>query len=421
MAIFHLDAAVGSKAGGQSAAAKFDYVCREGKYGQAEARLIRREGEGELVHAESGNMPAWAKENPARYWQAADQHERANGRLFQQVEIALPRELSQPQQIALAVEFAKALAQTPEGSLPYTVAIHRGKGTNPHAHIVLSERAFDGHDRTAETWFKRVATSPRQKGETDEQYQERQARIDFSKGGARKSLAFQSPDWIDQVRQQWAERANLALTKQGREERIDHRSHSDRGLQELPTIHVGPRVRGVGKDDRVARNEEVRQCNAELIEIRAGISEAKKEMAQILRGMLTEIRTQLARVSGLKQLFKRQQREKQEAEAKAEKQLQEAIAVFRAHGNGTLIDNGRYRDKPMCATMDAKQAAGDVRLAPEQRAKLIQSGEVLRDHFAAIQRKELRVKHPNMPEAEIKIRALGMTPQHKPTRGRGGR
>ncbi len=400
MAIYHLSAAVGSKASGQSAAAKFDYVCREGKF---------TKGVAELAHAESGNMPAWAKENPVLYWQAADQHERANGRLFQQVEIALPRELREPQRIVLAVEFAKALAETPDGSLPYTVAVHRGKGTNPHAHIVLSERALDGHDRTAETWFKRVASAPRQKGESDEQYQERQSKIDFSKGGARKSIAFQSPDWIGEVRQQWAERANHALDQAKVQERIDHRSHSDRGLQELPTVHVGPRVRAVGKDDRAATNEEIRAANVELAKARTELDLFRKQLAAILREFLAEIREQFKRVRGLQRQLT-EQREKSAAEAQ---KLQAAVDWFVKHGYKNPLESSFYKDKPVRAKRDGEQMAGRVGLSEADRAKWIESGRVIADHLAEPQYQDLKTKHPHQTDAWLRNAAMGITVHYK--------
>ena len=70
MAIFHLDVKTGTRGGGQSASAKFDYLGREGRYS--------KEAE-ELEYKESGNMPAWAEDDPGKYWQAADEHERVNG------------------------------------------------------------------------------------------------------------------------------------------------------------------------------------------------------------------------------------------------------------------------------------------------------------------------------------------------------
>src|ERR1700683_2711312 len=103
MAIYHLEAKVGSRRSGQSAAATFAYLCRQGRYSRDTS---------ELLHRESQSLPAWAVNAPALYWKAADQHERANGRLYQQVEIGLPRELPREQQIELARNFALELAAT---------------------------------------------------------------------------------------------------------------------------------------------------------------------------------------------------------------------------------------------------------------------------------------------------------------------
>ncbi|HEX4651854.1 MAG TPA: MobA/MobL family protein [Granulicella sp.] len=268
MAIFHLAARVGSRGGGQSAAAAFAYLCQMG--GDREERHDRQE----LVLAESCGLPGWAVKDPAAYWKAADRYERANGRLYQQVKIGLPRELSGEQQVALARGFAAELAETGEGSLPYTLVVHRGGGRNPHAHVLLSERVADGVERSPESWFRRAAVAGRQAPET---------------GGARKTAAFQPRAWVGEVRARWAELANAALEKAGCEARIDHRSHRARGLVEIPTVHEGPRgmqarERGL-EDDRVARNAEIRAANLQLGEIQAH-SETAQRLVEVLQRQL---------------------------------------------------------------------------------------------------------------------------------------
>ena len=92
--------------------------------------------------------------------------------------------------------------------LPYTLAIHRG-GENPHCHLVISERANDGLERMAETWFKRY------NGKHPE------------RGGARK-IATSSKEWLQSTREAWADYANCAVARAGSVERIDQRSLSDR-------------------------------------------------------------------------------------------------------------------------------------------------------------------------------------------------
>ena len=146
MAVYHLKASYGSRSGGQSALAKSDYIEREGRYA--------KDAE-ELEHKEHGNMPEWAQADPGKYWEAADQNERANGRLYSEVQFALPKELSEPQRREVAGHFAERL--TGEEKLPYTLAVHRGgpEGENPHAHLMFSERGHDGIERGAEQWFRR--------------------------------------------------------------------------------------------------------------------------------------------------------------------------------------------------------------------------------------------------------------------------
>ena len=205
----------GSRGGGQSARAKIDYVLREGKYANKDASPDEDASpdKDEREHVEHGNMPAWAQD-PRAYWSAADEHERANGSLFKEVVVALPVELSSDERRDLAHRFAVDLTDAPEGKLPYTLAIHKGEQDNPdpgeqdnpHAHIVMSERAHDGRDRDEEQWFKRANSKAPEKG------------------GAKKTRAMMEKSWLPEVRAKWEQMANRALEQAGREERIDHRT-----------------------------------------------------------------------------------------------------------------------------------------------------------------------------------------------------
>ena len=147
MAIYHLNAKVGSRTSGQSAGAKHDYVCREGRYANGEARLAKR-NEAELVYRNSGNMPQWAKNEPAMYWKAADLYERANGRLFQSVEIALPMELGKNEQIALAEKFASEIAKTKDGVFT-KISPERGSASFPLMSRAMSSRILMSGRRPA--------------------------------------------------------------------------------------------------------------------------------------------------------------------------------------------------------------------------------------------------------------------------------
>ena len=215
MAIYHLTAKTVSRGGSVCAAARSDYIDRSGRYCNDEA---------EVLHKGHGNMPAWAENCPRNYWEAADIHERANGRLFKQIEFALPRELSPEQQTQLAVSFCADLSRTRDGPLPYSFALHKGRDkANPHCHLLISERVNDGHFRKPDLWFKRAA-------------------IDPANGGAKKTNALHPREWLLQCRELWAERANLALQQAGHDARIDHRTLEAQGINRAPTIHLGPSV-----------------------------------------------------------------------------------------------------------------------------------------------------------------------------------
>ena len=271
MAVFHLKMSVGSRADGRSAAAKADYIEREGRYEQD------RE---ELEHRESEHMPEWAESDPRSYWEAADEYERANGRLYREIQFALPKELSEAERRELASGFAKRLTEGER--LPYTLAVHRGDGENPHAHLMFSERANDGIERSREQWFRRYnAKAP-------------------EKGGARKSRVAVPQAWLEDTRKAWEREANGALERAGYGERIDHRSLAERRdvaeragdleqaaeLSRKPNVHLGPQAYRAGELERrgeaersgvLARAERVEKDNQALRQERDGLIERIKE------------------------------------------------------------------------------------------------------------------------------------------------
>lgn len=279
MAIYHLHASTGNRGhdgsrrrgknrkpkAGQSAKAKFDYISREGKYTR---------DPGEVLFSESGNMPAWAADSPGSYWDAADLYERANGRLFKEVEFALPRELTLEQQIDTIRSFAEYVAGA--DNLPFTFAVHEGKGRNPHCHLMLNERINDGLERTADTWFKRAAN----KGKPAEN------------GGARKSEMLKPGDWLDNTRAAWSSFANDALERFGHNQRIDHRTLAAQRIDRLPQVHIGPNVAAMAErgifTDRWERFELVTEYN----QLRTEQADLELEIAVAAEAMDAESRTE---------------------------------------------------------------------------------------------------------------------------------
>ena len=251
MAIYHLTVKIGSKDKGHSASSKNSYITRTDAYDKKAD---------ECVHKDSGNMPKWPKTNPqadaSHYWKAADTYERDNGRLYREIEFAIPRELKPEQRIELCKSFAEKLATLEKGQkLPYTFAIHtdpKSPDHNPHCHLMISERINDGLNRNASTWFKRA--NPK----------------DPKKGGAVKTQDLKGKQWLEPTRELWATMANEAIksTLTGKNEyhplhdSIDHRSFKTRGIEAFPTQHLGAKAQGmIERGIPCERGEKINRLN----------------------------------------------------------------------------------------------------------------------------------------------------------------
>lgn len=230
MAIYHLTIKSGSRAKGISAARKSDYICRENRYEKWADRCL---------YKTSGNLPRWA-EDSRDFWRAADQYEIRDARLFVEAEFALPKELEHEGRVELAKQFTRDLTGD---RLPYSLAIHEGKGHNPHAHLMISERMNDGVERPRELWFRRANTR------------------EPEHGGALKSRDFHGGSRIREIRELWAERANQAMEREGHLERVSHLSLEAQGFERTPTRHLGPEV--LAMEERGIRTDRGHELVAE--------------------------------------------------------------------------------------------------------------------------------------------------------------
>ena len=274
----HVNVKTGSRGTGQSAAAKYDYISRAGKYGAASRN--------EVVHLESGSMPSFASSDARLYWAAADCHERSNGRLFRSLTAALPNSLDSAGWLDLARSFA---AHVTAGELPYTLAVHAGVSKkagvadNPHLHLVFSERVNDGVERAAEQWFRRAAPTGG----------------DPASGGARKSERTKPRAWLEETRQAWAAQMNLAFNRAGVSDRVTPESHAaqlarareagdaaaaERLLLNPPSAHIGPAAKHRWEDRSPAQKPDryvaYEEASASAREARSAHARAAAEAAE---------------------------------------------------------------------------------------------------------------------------------------------
>lgn len=308
MASYHCSVKVGGKGKGGAHA---EYISREGKYANV------RDGE-KLEAKESGNMPAWAAHAPTMFWQAADEHERANGAVYREIEIALPRELTPEQRAELVRDFVR---QEIGERHAYTWAIHTPKaklegGEQPHAHIMYSERLRDGIDRDPAQYFKRYnAKNP-------------------ERGGCKKDSAG-TEERLQATRERWAKVQNKHLEMHQHAARVDHRSLKAQGLTHAPERHMGPvRAKQLSQDDRLT------------LALHRGTAkraaEAQREVRRTIPNIAAELRQQLAQLkqrasqivstvkTGIDDFRAKFEAHKQEQARKAEQERQQRIEQERA-------------------------------------------------------------------------------------------
>lgn len=311
MAIGRLSMKVGKagKAGPHAA-----YIAREGQYAN---RLERGE---KLEATEAGNMPAWAQSNPLAFWQAADAYERKNGTTYREMEIALPRELTAEQRAALVREFVR---QEIGDRHAYQWAIHTPTAADgkeqPHVHLMFSERQRDGIERDPEQYFKRYNAKAPEKGG---------ARKGYGPSAGQTLTKAERAAELKELRGRWEAMCNAHLERAGVEQRIDMRSHAERGTGLEPERKQLPsQWRGQGRANVI----EFRQARAEL-------AEARQELARAVPDARAEVihleaerqrREQAQREARERAEREKAQQERQRLERMSSRELAQEIARLR--------------------------------------------------------------------------------------------
>lgn len=298
MSIYHCSFKHGSKGTGASAVAKQDYITREGKY----------DNKGDLQYKESGNMPEWAKDRPRDFWKVANRNERANGRVFTEIEVSLPREITPDARVSLVQNFVNAHLQ----GHPYTVAIHNPKaldgGDQPHAHIIFSERKLDGIERNRAQFFKRANMK------------------EPAKGGCAKDRAWHDKGKVQEIRESWERHYNEAIYFVPEAQLVTCKSLKAQGIDREPEPKIGPKGLHTPAAERV---KETRRNRRELQAIELELEALRREIEA--EQQATEPPAHTVCISGIKPSVAQPQREP-EATVAAVKQTpltpQQRLEVF---------------------------------------------------------------------------------------------
>lgn len=214
MAIYHFSAQVISRSAGRSSTAAAAYrageVVLDERTGETHDYTRKRGVIRTEIIAPHGS-PSWVFDR-SQLWSRVELGEkRKDSQVCREIEISIPHELTILQGQLLMIGFLKSLFVS-QGMVA-DVAFHRpgskGDNRNFHAHVMLTMRKVDGE------------------------------------GFGQKERSWNSDALLLHWREQWAIHANRALEQAGHDARIDHRSHKDRGIEEVPTSHYGPAVSGL--------------------------------------------------------------------------------------------------------------------------------------------------------------------------------
>ena len=189
---------------------------------QAHVEYINRERafaqRGECIfHAH--RLPKWAKDDPKKFFQAADRYEGVGNRRYVEIEFALPNELNTVEQYRQIIDtfIAKHLSDH-----YYAYAIHDKKGMmsgerHPHVHIMFSERLIDDVEKKKERAACNFFKYPIRKN-VKATFEERR------KHGAPKNRNWSNKNFLSVLRADFAQIQNEVLERNGFSIRVDHRT-----------------------------------------------------------------------------------------------------------------------------------------------------------------------------------------------------
>ena len=170
----------------------------------------------------SHHLPKWAKNNPKKFFQAADIYEGVGHRRYVEIEFALPNELKTVEQYCQIIDafIAKHLSEH-----YYAYAIHDKIGMlsgqrHPHVHIMFSERLIDDvekiKERSADVFF--LYPARKKKDGSQPSFEEKWKR------GAPKNRKWCNHQYVTELRADFANIQNAVLEQNGFSIRVDHRT-----------------------------------------------------------------------------------------------------------------------------------------------------------------------------------------------------
>ena len=338
MAIYHMQAKVVSRGSGRSAVAASAYMSCSRMYNDYDGiqhDYTRKQG---LIYQEVMLPPMAPSEwnDREQLWNAVEAAEKTkDSRLAREFVVALPVELDKDSNISLLKDFIQK--NFVDMGMCADFAIHDTDGHNPHAHILLTVRPLNENGtwqyktekeylcikNGKEKGFTATEFKAAQKDGWEKQYRYKVEkkkiymtaadaqekgydRIDkhpkSSRYGRQNPISEQwnSDEQLCIWRANWADTVNEMLARNQINASIDHRSFSDQGITEQPTIHEGYIAQNMEKKgmiaDRCEINRQIRADNQMLRELKTQVSklaQAVKHSIPVIAETMETIRNHM--------------------------------------------------------------------------------------------------------------------------------
>jgi hypothetical protein len=301
MAIYSCNISNVSRAKGANACATLAYITGERVINERLNKSYKYAHADRVAHFET-LLPEGAPEafeNPAVLVNAIENYEKAeNARTAKKIIVALPHELELEQQKEVLRDFC--VENFTSKGYPCVIAIHRDKDDqNIHAHILVPNRQINSKGKFATKCQKRYVLDENGDrvpliDETGKQKVDSRNRLQWKRENV-KVNPLDLKETLLEIRQSWETICNEKLPKHAQ---ISSKSHVDRGLKTIPTIHEGYRARALERSGRVSErcetNRQIRAWNERLIASMRRIADQVRHLECVQK--LSEARRKRLRV-----------------------------------------------------------------------------------------------------------------------------
>ena len=410
----HFKITIVKRSQGQSAVAGAAYQSGERLFSEYDQKTKFYNKKKELVHSEimlpPHAPPGYA--DRATLWNAVESVENQwNSQLARRIVLAFPVEVPKEQYLSMIKEFCQE--QFVSKGMIADFAIHDKGDGNPHAHILLTIRAMDEHGK----WLPKA----RKVYDLDENSE----RIQLPSGNW-KCHKENTVDWNDQKyaevwRHSWEVVTNHYLEAAGRPERVDLRSFERQGVQQIPTVHLGPAAHQMEKRGIETflgnLNRDIRAANSLMQSIRSTIRGLQRwiadltEKKQILLDALEQAKEPTLS-DLLVDYFNLRNEQRSDWSSKAQlkcsardlNEVMQAVDYLKAHSLNTVEDLN-------AAIKDLSQTAAPLRKQLKQNENRMRAIAQIKD-AAAIHAK-LKPIHDTFLKKNFKLTKDAYAAQHK--------